>query len=62
MVLQVQELGIQAEFEDPLEEDEDDIDDLLEETEDPWMREPAGASSSSQRHESQKGCQHAHRA
>lgn len=38
--VQVQELGVKADFAD--DPDGDDIDDLLEESEDPWMREPAG--------------------
>lgn len=38
---------MKADFADDPDGDEDDLDDLLEESEDPWMREPAGMPCSS---------------
>jgi hypothetical protein len=46
LMLQVDELGVKADFADDVGYDDDDLDDLLEESEDPWMREPAGVTRS----------------
>jgi hypothetical protein len=43
-VVQVTELGVDVQFGD--DAGDEDWDDMLEETEDPWMRAPAGISGS----------------